>query len=126
MFDVKNRKKAMANKLYDLAFLKDYFDDDTKSILPVLEMYLEETPKEILKFEDSLKRNDTAAAKACAHKIKTNVAMLGIRDTSTFINDMHLLSPAGVITRENRQQFERFKADVTSGLDQIQKDFFRK
>jgi len=114
----------MADKLYDFAFLKDYFDSDMKLILPVLEMYLQETPKEISKIEESLRRGDAVTAKAGAHKIKTNVAMLGIRDRSTFINDMHLLNPSGMITSLILQQFEQFKTDVASGLSQIREDFF--
>ena len=114
----------MVEKLYDLSFLKDYFNDDVSLIRHFLEMYLEETPKEMAKIEESLDRNDLAGAKAGTHKMKANVAMLGIRDGSTFINDMHLMNPMQSVSDDNRKQFEQFKADVVSGLLQIRKDFF--
>ena len=113
-------------KLYNLAFLYDYFYDDGTSILPILTMYLEETPKELLSIQNSLHEKETAAAKAGTHKIKTNVAMMGIRDSSTFVNDMHLMQPADEITNELMQQFEHFKESVTLALQQIQEDFFPK
>lgn len=119
-------KPIIVEKLYDLAFLHDYFDDDGASILPILTMYLEETPKELSTIQSSLHGNETAAAKAGTHKIKTNVAMMGIRDNSTFVNDMHLLQPNDEITKELMQQFEQFKQSVTLALQQIQEDFFTK
>ena len=111
-------------KHYDLAFLNDYFDDDVNAILPILTMNLEETPKELLSIQNSLLKNETAAAKAGTHKIKTNVAMMGIHDRSTFVNDMHLMKPTDEITEGVLQQFEQFKEAIGTALQEIREDFF--
>jgi HPt (histidine-containing phosphotransfer) domain-containing protein len=113
-------------KRYDLAFLKDYFDDDMEGIVPVLEMYLEETPKELSSIEQSLQNQDTTGAKAVTHKIKTNVAMLGIQDVGTFINDIHALQATDEIDNLIIEQFEYFRQAVMAALNQIRDDFFQK
>ncbi len=111
-------------KKYDLAFLNDYFDNDKSSVAKILEMYLNETPKEISAIEKSILRNEMASAKAITHKIKANVAMLGIHESSTFINDMQLLQPADPITEKISEQFRIFKQEVLSALEEIKADFF--
>lgn len=113
-------------KHYNLTFLNDYFDNDLASMLPILKMYIEETPKEILKIEELLHQKNTAGVKAATHKIKTNVAMLGIHEKSSFINDMHLLKPTDAITEHVLQQFEIFRSAVNFALRQIHNDFFVK
>ncbi|MEO6166629.1 MAG: hypothetical protein ABIO46_10725 [Chitinophagales bacterium] len=115
-----------AERQYDLFFLNDYFDNDLESILPILKMYLEETPKELASIESCLIRNDIAAAKAATHKIKTNVSMLSIRDQSSFINDMHLLNVDGSIPAAIKDQFAIFKGTIMAVMQEIRRDFFEK
>ncbi len=111
-------------KNYDLAFLKDYFNDDTSSIATILKMYLNETPKELLAIEYSILSKDIAAAKAATHKIKANVAMLGLHDSTSFIDNMHLLQPSDSVPEDVRFQFLVFKQEVLSALEEIKADFF--
>ena len=111
-------------KQYDLGFLKDYFNDDLESILPILHLYLEETPRELSLIESYLLKNETAAAKAATHKIKTNIAMLGIQNTGSFINDMHLLKADDKITGAHLNSFMQFKKAVNDGLEEMSRDFF--
>lgn len=113
-------------KQYDLFFLNDYFDNELEAILPILQMYLEETPKELEQIESCLLRNDAAAAKAGTHKIKTNIAMLSIRDHSSFVEDMHQLSVTDDINNAVHDQFNVFKANVKEALQQIRVDFFER
>src|SRR4030095_1527536 len=114
----------MEEKLYDLTFLKHYFDGDMVAVLPILEMYVDGTPKEISNLESCLRKNETAAAKAVTHKIKTNVYMLSLQDETTFINDMHLLKPEDNISEHILEEFEKFKSAVISAIDEIRLDFF--
>ena len=116
----------LMNKHYDLSFLKDYFDDDMESIVPILKLYLEETPKELANIESALLKNDAATAKAVTHKIKTNVAMLGILDAGTFINDMHLHLAGDDVNAALIRSFQKFKEAVEQGLVAIQHDFAEK
>lgn len=113
-----------AEKQYSLFFLNDYFDNDIEAILPILKMYLEETPKELLNIENCLRRGDTASAKAGTHKIKTNISMLSIRDQSSFVHDMHLLPAAEIISVSIMDKFEVFKSTVEEALTEIKYDYF--
>ncbi len=115
-----------AEKQYNLFFLNDYFDNEMNAILPILQMYLEETPKELELIERSLLRNDAAAAKAGTHKIKTNISMLSIRDQSSFVDDMHQLPVSGKVQDAVLEQFDIFKANVLEALRQIRSDFFER
>src|ERR1041385_1695465 len=77
---------------YNLDFLKDYYGDDVSAMSVVLKLYLEETPQQVDEIEKYLLNNQIANAKAATHKIKTNLAMLGIVDPAGFVNSMHLYS----------------------------------
>ncbi len=112
-------------KNYDLAFLKDYFNDDTSSIEMILRMYLDETPKEISAIETSLLNEDISGAKAATHKLKANVAMLGLHDSTSFIDNIHLLEPSDSVPEDVRFQFLIFKQEVLSALEEIKADFFQ-
>ena len=111
-------------KKYNLAFLEDYFEENGESILTILKMYLDETPKEIAIIENALLTKNTATAKAVTHKIKANIAMLGIQDKSSFVNDMHRIKNSDVITEDIVQQFEIFKKTVVEALAEVRQDFF--
>lgn len=115
-----------SEKHYNLFFLNDYFDNDLSAILPILEMYIEETPKELAAIENSLIKNDAATSKAITHKIKTNISMLGILDQSTFINDMHLMKVTDNVQDAAIEQFKLFKATIMQALVEIREDFFTK
>ncbi|MEP7127793.1 MAG: hypothetical protein ABI729_02950 [Chitinophagales bacterium] len=111
---------------YNLFFLNDYFNNEMEAILPILQMYLEETPKELANIEKCLLHNDVEAAKAATHKIKTNVSMLSIRDQSSFVYDMHSLNAGDNIDYSIKEQFALFNATVMEALHQIRIDFFEK
>lgn len=111
-------------KQYNLYFLNDYFENDMESILPILKMYLAETPKELSAIEAALQRNDASAAKAGTHKIKTNIAMLGIVDQSSFVEEMHLLRHTDNVSEMVLGQFKIFSKNITEALEQMRHDFF--
>lgn len=113
-------------KHYHLDFLKDYYQDDLLSMNVVLKLYLEETPKDLEHIELSLTGNNAAEAKAATHKIKTNIAMLGIKGSAVFLDDMHHLAPDAAITEEILTVFRQFKSEVLKGLNDIKNDYFGK
>lgn len=110
-------------KKYDLLFLRDYFNSDYSAMLPILKMYAAETPAELITIHQYLVNNDITAAKAATHKIKMNVAMLGIPDESAFIDTMHLLKPAGQVTSEVLQRFFLFQKTIMTAIEEIRQDF---
>jgi len=112
-------------KHYNLGFLKDYYGEDVSSMMDVLKLYLEETPKNILEIEQSLLNNNAAGAKAATHKIKTNTVMLGMTDPAGFIDAMHNQSSESAVKEELLMLFKAFKTEVMKGLNDIEEDFFR-
>ena len=109
---------------YNLDFLKDYYGDDLSAMSVVLKLYLEETPQQVDEIEKCLLNNQIAGAKAATHKIKTNLAMLGIVDPAGFVNSMHLYS-----ANDNEQEkllmlFKLFKSEVQRAMIDIEQDFF--
>lgn len=111
-------------KHYRLDFLTDYYGDDNSSMREILRLYLDETPRDIIHIEECLENRDTSGAKAATHKIKTNVAMLGIQDPAAFIEAMHGLSAEDEINDDIKGKFLAFKTEVARGLDDIKNDFF--
>ncbi|MBK9731442.1 MAG: Hpt domain-containing protein [Chitinophagaceae bacterium] len=111
---------------YNLFFLNDYFNNEMEAILPILQMYLEETPKELANIEKCLLLNDVDAAKAATHKIKTNISMLSIRDQSSFVYVMHSLNAGDSIDSSVKKEFALFSTTVMKALHQIRIDFFER
>ena len=111
-------------KHYNLEFLTNYYDTDLASIKEILKLYLEETPKDLDRIESSLSKGDAPTAKAATHKIKTNVAMLGIIDPVEFIEAIHSLPSDAPPPKEIETLFQVFKSEVMKGLEDIKTDYF--
>ena len=113
-------------KHYNLEFLIDYYGDDRESMRQILQLYLQETPKDLNTIKSALYGNDATAAKAATHKIKTNVAMLGMKDPAGFMNEMHLHSGQSDVSDLVKNLFNDFEAEISRGLRSIESDFFMK
>jgi HPt (histidine-containing phosphotransfer) domain-containing protein len=111
-------------KKYDLEFLKDYYGDDQEAMVEILQLYLQETPRDLSNIKTALHTNHAAAAKAATHKIKTNVAMLGMKDPVDFMLEMHLHSAQADVSDKVKKLFVEFEAAIMQGLSEIEKDYF--
>src|SRR6185503_12676377 len=111
MFASPRQNARQLERHYNLDFLKDYYGDDLPAMSIVLKLYLEETPKQIDEIETCLLNNDVAGAKAATHKIKTNLAMLGVVDPANFIHAMHLKVPNSSL-EEIMPLFKVFKSQL--------------
>ncbi|MBX7140456.1 MAG: Hpt domain-containing protein [Chitinophagales bacterium] len=111
-------------KHYNLEFLNDYYGDDREAMVEILRLYLQETPKDLNNIKTALHTNNAAAAKAATHKIKTNVAMLGMHDPVEFMHEMHLHSAQADVSEKVKKLFVDFEAAILEGLADIKRDFF--
>jgi len=111
-------------KHYNLEFLKDYYGDDRESMSEILKLYLQETPEDLQNIRVALYGNNASAAKAATHKIKTNVAMLGLKDPVDFMNAMHLHPANADVSDEVKMLFNDFEAEIQKGLKDMEQDFF--
>ena len=109
-------------KHYDLNFLREYYGDNMEAMKPLLKLYCEETPKEIENIENSLESNDAAGAKAATHKVKTNVALMSIKDTTQFIEAMHQHGKDADVSMEVKKLFPPFKNAVLQAIAQLESD----
>ena len=112
-------------KHYNLEFLRDYYGDDRDAMREILNLYLQETPKDLLNIKTALQKNNASVAKAATHKIKTNVAMLGMKDPADFMNEMHLHSAQVDVSEKVKTLFIEFEAEIMLGLNDIEEDYFR-
>ncbi|HYV93194.1 MAG TPA: hypothetical protein VE978_15580 [Chitinophagales bacterium] len=90
----------------------------------VLKLYLEETPKQVEEIENCLLNHNVAGAKAATHKIKTNLAMLGIVDPGNFVHAMHLHAADNSDVGDVMRLFNLFKTELLKGMKDIDEDFF--
>ncbi len=111
-------------KHYNLEFLKDYYGTDVSSMQIILKLYLQETPKDIATIGEHLNNNNAASAKEATHKMKANVAMLGITDPAEFITAMHFLAATDDVNQEILLKFNAFRTEVLAAMQEIKADYF--
>ena len=126
MFASPHQSTPHMERHYNLDFLKDYYGDDMPAMSIVLKLYLEETPKQLEEIEMYLVSKNVAGAKAATHKIKTNLAMLGIVDPANFISAMHLHAADNIELEGIMPLFKSFKSELLKGMKDIESDFFSK
>jgi len=124
MFVSPNQSTPHLERHYNLDFLKDYYGDDLPAMNIVLKLYLEETPKQVEEIENCLLNHNVAGAKAATHKIKTNLAMLGIVDPGNFVHAMHLHAADNSDVGDVMRLFNLFKTELLKGMKDIDEDFF--
>ena len=107
-----------------MAFLSDYYGSDKVAMLTILKLYLQETPKDIASITGYLNSDNSLAAKEATHKMKTNVAMLGIADPADFITSVHFLSATEKVPEEIKLKFNAFRNEVLAALQEIERDYF--
>ena len=110
---------------YNLNFLREYYGDDIESMKTILQLYLEETPKELDIIEDHINTGNTYGCKQATHKIKTNVAMLGIKNLGNFVEEMHRTPAQSEIDSAIKGNFEVFNKGVRAALKELEEDMFK-
>jgi signal transduction histidine kinase/CheY-like chemotaxis protein len=121
--DIKETKSSKVDSsLYDLAFLNEYYDNEETFINNILALYIKDTPVSIQQMEDNIKDSDVKAFKAQAHKIKTNMMMMGIKNADDFFKKSSLINPESVSTEELINLFQPFKSIVLKAVNQIKQD----
>ena len=113
---------VVEEKYYDLSFLTQYYDNEQEFINSILALYVKETPSSIFQIEDALNKKDWTAFKSYAHKIKTNIMMMGIKKAEPFLHvaasiDINKVNEEKVITA-----FADFKNYSLKAIEQIAKE----
>ncbi len=111
-------------KLYNFNYLFDYYGQDIDALKHILQLYLEETPKQLDHIASMLKQCNAAAIKEILHKMRVNLMVLGITPSSGFAECMQQLSEDQAAPPEAELLFRMFRSDVESALRQIKEDYF--
>lgn len=109
-------------RLYNLTFLTQYYDNEEEFITSILSLYVKETPGSIEKIEDCLTRRDWQMLKSLVHKIKTNILMMGIKQAEPFVHEVAALKPENVNEQTLLKSFSIFKQTVLTAIEQIKRD----
>jgi len=65
---------------YDLSYLNQVFQGNKEMINNIIHLFLQQVPEYIREMEECVRKNEPLSLHPLAHKAKSSVSMLGIRD----------------------------------------------
>ncbi len=91
---VNQEPKKSSETLCDLSFLRKTFDNDIEIIRSVLEMFVEETPKDYEKLKNVIFNSnmDYTLIKEIAHKLKSSFRTVGLQNESVILEKIETAS----------------------------------
>jgi HPt (histidine-containing phosphotransfer) domain-containing protein len=66
--------------LYDLSYLNQVFQGNREMINNIISLFLQQVPDYVKEMEECVKKNEPLSLHPLAHKAKSSVSMLGIRE----------------------------------------------
>lgn len=72
-------------QLFDLSYLNQIFQGNTDMINNIIKLFLDQVPEYIGEMVDCVERNDLHSLHPLAHKAKSSIAMLGLKNVETNI-----------------------------------------
>ncbi|PKV52181.1 PAS domain S-box-containing protein [Aquimarina sp. MAR_2010_214] len=79
-------------KLCDLSFLKNTFDNDTEIIKGVLQMFIDETPKDYQKLRQAIEEKNWGVTQETAHKLKSSFKTIGLKNETDILQKIEYSS----------------------------------
>lgn len=70
---------------YDLSYLNQVFQGNREMINNIIQLFLQQVPCYISEMEECVRKNEPLSLHPLAHKAKSSVSMLGIRDMESCI-----------------------------------------
>jgi HPt (histidine-containing phosphotransfer) domain-containing protein len=70
---------------YDLSYLNQVFQGNKEMINNIISLFLQQVPDYIREMEECVKKNEMLSLHPLAHKAKSSISMLGIRDMESDI-----------------------------------------
>ena len=92
---------------YDLSYLNQVFQGNREMINNIINLFLQQVPEYIREMEECVRKNEPLSLHPLAHKAKSSVSMLGIKDMETDIlqieqDSKHLRNLEGLPLLVNR------------------------
>ena len=69
-----------SNSSYDISYLNQVFQGNREMINNIIVLFLQQVPKYVHEMEECVRKNEPLSLHPLAHKAKSSVAMLGIKD----------------------------------------------
>ncbi len=79
-------------KFCDLSFLKKTFDNDIEIIQGVLQIFIEETPKDYQKLKHAIEEKNWDIAQETAHKLKSSFKTIGLKNETDILQKIEYSS----------------------------------
>jgi HPt (histidine-containing phosphotransfer) domain-containing protein len=73
------------DQLFDLSYLNQIFQGNKEMVNNIIKLFLEQVPEYIEEMQECVDRNDLRSLHPLAHKAKSSVAMLGLKNMETSI-----------------------------------------
>jgi len=70
---------------YDLSYLNQVFQGNKEMINNIISLFLQQVPEYVKEMEECVRKNELLSLHPLAHKAKSSISMLGIRDLETDI-----------------------------------------
>jgi HPt (histidine-containing phosphotransfer) domain-containing protein len=70
---------------YDLSYLNQVFQGNREMINNIINLFLQQVPEYIREMEECVRKNEPLSLHPLAHKAKSSISMLGIKDMETDI-----------------------------------------
>ena len=70
---------------YDLSYLNQVFQGNREMINNIISLFLQQVPDYIHEMEECVRKNEMLSLHPLAHKAKSSISMLGIRDLESDI-----------------------------------------
>jgi len=84
--------------LYDLSMLEEM--DDAEYLLEVLDLLLQETPKDLKELQEALRSGDTETIYKKAHKLKSSAGVIQAENFTGLLTGIETLGKKGIINDE--------------------------
>lgn len=78
--------------LYDLSYLNQVFQGNREMINNIISLFLQQVPEYIREMEECVRKNEPLSLHPLAHKAKSSISMLGIKEMETDILAIELNS----------------------------------
>lgn len=114
-----------SNIEFDLSYLNQVFQGNKQMINNIITMFIKQVPEYIHEMEECVVRADLEALHPLAHKAKSSIAMLGLKNMEQIILEIEHNSRNNMNSDELPNLVKKASAEVkgvTSRLEQVLKE----
>ncbi len=93
----------------DLSFLRETFDNDHEVIKNILQIFIEDTPKDYEKLKLGVKNQDHTITKEMAHKLKSSFDTIGLKNEASILRRIEDVLKQKVEFSEIKRLFQKLE-----------------